>query len=50
MNDVVEFRINYVGNMLIGHIRANLYICAGAIMEGAEGASVTEDHERRRRP
>ena len=50
MNDVVEFRINYVGNMLISHIRANLHIRVGTITEGARGAQVTEDRARRRRP
>ena len=38
MNDVVEFHINYVGNMLISHIRTNLHICVGAIVEGVGGA------------
>ena len=38
MNGVVEFCINYVGNMLISHIRANLHIHVGTIVEGVRGA------------
>ena len=35
MNDVVEFCINNVGNMLVSHIRVNLHIRVGTIAEGA---------------
>ena len=36
MNDAVEFHINYVGNMLISHIRANLHIRVGREPESRE--------------